>query len=167
MRPTETQGDAVHAGIFADEKAAAAAVHALEEIGFDPTDEITVIQAHQRQHEEVRVPFTIHADTGAWIGAPVGIVAGALLGLMQATGMIALTDAGPILAVAQGAFIGGAVGFLIGLLAGLAYYKEEARFDGAQVRGGAVWVGVRAHGERARLAVDALRRAGARHLQLP
>ena len=107
------------------------------------------------------------AGAGAVGGATVGGIAGLLVGL----GALAIPGIGPVVAAgtlatvlgstAAGAGIGAAAGGLIGALVGLGIPEEDAQFYAEGVKRGGVLVTVQANDDRAREALDIMRRANA------
>ena len=153
------------AGVFATEKQAAGAIAQLIEAHFDPPRDLSVIVAHQREHEDVPVPHEPEVEHGAGLGATLGAVlatAGVTLAGVT-TAPLSLAVSGPVLVALEAAIAGGGAGYLVGALAGLGIWEDEAAFHAAHIHDGVVWVGVHAEGERAEEARRILSDAGARH----
>jgi hypothetical protein len=146
-------------GLFADSKQAQEAFDRLVESTFDP-HEISLLQVDDLDHSVERVP--VEHKSGVPYGVGTGVALGTTVGIASAVigGPVGLLAAGPILAALQGAVIGAAGGGVLGALAGLAFWWDEPELE-AELRKGAVFVGVTAEGARADAARQALLAAGA------
>lgn len=155
----------VVAGIFPDQEHASDAITRLIDNHFEPSEEISVLLADPKTGEtrEADARDDIQNYSGAKLGGGIGAALGAtgagLVGAGLIGGPVGLVAAGPVLAALQGALAGGAFGHFSGWLVGAGLLKEDADVD--RLRNGAVWVGVHAKGERAELARNLLREAGA------
>jgi hypothetical protein len=148
---------------FGDEAAAAAAVQTLLDHGFD-TEHIGVLmrdQSEARGQSETREVQLEH-KTGIRPGAVVGSVLGAAAGVaaLPAAGVIAIGGA------FGGAAVGGAAGTLMGTLGGLGIWKEKPAVPHEAFEEGGVLVGALTPPERAEVARESLREAGARDPKL-
>lgn len=154
------------AGIFKDEKAAAAAVQNLIHEHFIPNGDLSVIVSNGREREAVRVWESIPAERAAAIGALAGaLLAGAGVAISGlAFGPFTLIAWGPLWAVFEAAFTGGAVGFALGALMSIEMIEPAADFAAARIHEGVVWVGVHATVARAGRAREILAEAGAKHV---
>ena len=146
--------------LFRDEPAAARAVEALIEADFDSED-IDVVM--RREAETEKVP--LKHKTGIVPGAITGCLLGALLGalLLPLTPVITV---GGAKATLGGAFVGFGAGTLMGALAGLGFWKKKLAVPMSSFAHGGVLVGARASNERADVARNAFRAAGAAETSL-
>jgi len=124
-------------------------------------DEIGVVVAKPGARHPVRVRFRSGLARGAATGALGGGLLGAGGALLVATGAvvapgIGLAEAGPLMALLQGALAGSGVGGLVGFLAGLTWWQDDPALEAEDTADGRVWVGVTTT-EDAR--VEALREA--------
>lgn len=146
-------------GLFADGKQAQEAFDRLVKSSFDP-HEISLLRVDDEEHAVERV--SVDHKSGVPYGITTGVVLGSTFGLASAVvgGPVGLLAAGPIFGALQGVFLGAASGGLLGALAGLAFWWDEPELE-AELRNGAVFVGVTAEGVRAHAARRALLASGA------
>jgi len=146
-------------GLFDDSKQAHEAFDRLVKSRFDP-HEISLLRVDDEEHAVQRV--SVEHKSGVPFGVTTGVVIGSTVGRAGAVvgNPVGLLAAGPIFSALQGAFLGAAGGGLLGALAGLAFWWDEPELE-AELRNGAVFVGVTAEGVRAHAARRALLASGA------
>jgi hypothetical protein len=152
-------------GMFKESEAANRAVESLIEADFE-AHEISVIVADKAGEHEVPVEHESGIAHGAMIGGALGAALGALGLTLAASGVsaapgVAVLVSSQLIAAFGGAVAGGGAGGLIGALAGLGFWKEEAKLHAEDIRGGSVLIGVHAEAARAEKAKDILRETGA------
>src|SRR5437867_12284197 len=136
-------------GFFKTRAAAEAAVDAIIKRGYT-RDDISVMMSDATRNKEFAVQARTHAADGAGIGGAVGGAVGAVLAAIAAVGStiflpgINLVIAGPIAAALAGAGAGGATGGVIGALIGAGIPEYRAKVYDAELRGGAILIGVEA-----------------------
>ncbi|MGH0036541.1 MAG: general stress protein [Myxococcota bacterium] len=140
-------------GIFSDAQAAERAVQELIESHFSP-EEISVVVTDRKGEHEEEVEHDTGIAEGAAGGAAIGGVLGALGASLVATGVVAapgmaVLAAGPLLAALKGAAAGAAVGLEVGALAGMGFWKDEARIHAEALAKGGIVVAVPAEHEHA------------------
>ena|SRR5437867_4912596 len=136
-------------GLFKGKVAAEAAVDALLKHGYK-RDDISVLMSDATRTKEFGLQARTHAADGFGIGGAVGGAVGAVLAAIVAVGTtlflpgINLVIAGPIAAALAGAGAGGAAGGVIGALIGAGIPEYRAKVYDAELRGGAILIGVEA-----------------------
>ena len=134
-------------GLFKNKVAAEAAVDAIIKRGYT-RDDISVLMSDATRTKEFGLQAKSHAADGMGIGGAVGGTVGAVIAAIAAVGTtlflpgINLVIAGPIAAALAGAGAGGATGGIIGALIGAGIPEYRAKVYDAELRGGAILIGV-------------------------
>jgi hypothetical protein len=152
-------------GIFSDERAAEQAVVQLIDGHFN-AEEISIVVSDRKGTHEEHVEYDTGVAEGATGGALLGGLLGALGATLIATGIVVAPGlpvfaTGPLLAAFRGAVAGAAGGIGFGAVAGLGFWKDEAHIHAEALKRGGIVVGVPADHERADVAREIFKRAGA------
>lgn len=159
-------------GLFERFQDAERGVDQLYARGFDKS-EVSVAARDRVMQDRIPAGKTIgtEAGEGATSGAVGGAAIGGLAGLLVGLGALVIPGIGPVVAAgtlataltstAVGAGIGAATGGLLGALVGMGIPEEDANFYAEGVKRGGVLVSVATSNDRAPMARDILRDAGA------
>lgn len=159
-------------GLFEHYQDAERAVDQLYARGFERSN-VSVAARDQVLADRIPAGKTMgtEAGEGAASGAVGGAAIGGLAGLLIGLGALVIPGIGPVVAAgtlataltstAVGAGIGAATGGLLGALVGMGIPEEDANFYAEGVKRGGVLVSVDTTEDRASMARDILRDAGA------
>jgi hypothetical protein len=146
--------------LFADRHAAHAAVEQLVQAGF-PRDAISVVMTEDTHEREFGPLGTLGTEkSGVRSRRHAGVLGAITSGLvaLACPGGIGLRAAGPMVAALMRA--GPATFAVSSALVSSGFGEPQARFVDEGVRAGSIVVGVHAHGERMRLALQLLELSG-------
>jgi hypothetical protein len=152
-------------GVFNKSASATQAIDRLHAAGFS-TDQISILTSESTSDHAFAVKTGSKVGEGAAIGAGLGGALAALVVGLTAVGVVAsgglgLVAAGPIVAALAGAGAGATTGGLIGGLIGLGIPEHEAKYYDGVIQKGGVLVGVKADGDRKKVAQDIFKECGA------
>jgi len=154
-------------GIYRGRADAEAAVDALTDQGFRPTD-ISVLMPDNIGTKDFAHEKNTKAPEGAATGAGAGAVIGGTLGLLAGIGALAIPGlgpfiaAGPIMGALAGAGTGGVAGGLIGALVGMGIPEYEAKRYEGMVKEGKILLSVHCdNSDWVKRAKELLERTGA------
>lgn len=144
-------------GLFRDATEAEAAIHSLENSGFQRED-ISLV----RQDGITSAPAD-HGTSGTATGAAIGGAAGAVLGIVALAipGIGPILALGPLAAALTGAGVGAATGGMLGALSDMGIPEHESRYYEDAIREGGSLVVVHAGADTAEKAQSVLDRHGA------
>jgi len=153
-------------GIYRGRADAEAAVDALTDQGFRPTD-ISVLMPDNVGTKDFAHEKSTKAPEGAATGAGTGAIIGGTLGLLAGIGALAIPGvgpfiaAGPIMGALAGAGTGGVAGGLIGALIGMGIPEYEAKRYEGMVKEGKILLSVHCdNSDWVKRAKDTLERTG-------
>lgn len=152
MEPTIT-------GAFPDPAHVDAAVQGLLEEHFESQDLRILLLTKDGQTREVPVRHRMEMGRGAVVGGILGVVVGAVLTPLVASGVIDVVHGGLVaesvgVAAVQGAVMGAMLGSLTGLIVGMAIWRTVVDVSPADWERGEVLVGAAARGR----GIDRVRR---------